>query len=330
MFKDTGACLDAEAMRCSWTETLRKANVLMLKKQKRGAQVPVSCYVVGRQGDVFLLAVHDIKNLKQWKELEEKPTELESFPHCKVIVDNRRGVQQILVEKTGEAFGGNPEKPIDMIKNYIDQLYKDVECTVKINAKVLAADVWQAVKTFQDMGRRVTSVSFKMGSEEQVDVTNEEQAEFLRYLSKYNQIMGGAVAEFKSLAGNSKTGMAFCEANEDCFNLVRLIANNGYELVVRFSGRSVYRSKKKNAVAMFSLPDGFDKDFTTGVRMLDGELELVKWLDEIRINSEKYSDSEIKTKRRDNRGNRRVAASGKEANAHNSSFEGCRRVGHGV
>lgn len=300
IFKGTGEQLNAETMRSRWSRELTEMPILILKKQKRGGEVPVSCYVIGRQGDVFLMAVHDIKNLKQWKEMEEKPTELESFPHCKVIVDNRQGVQQILVEKTGEAFGGNPEKAIAMIKSYIDQLYKDMECTVKISAKVQATDVWEAVKTFQDMGRKVTSVSFKMGSQEQVDVTNEEEAEILRNLSKFNQIMGGAVAEFKSSVGKSKTDMAFCEANKDCFNLVRLIANNGYELVVRFSGRSVYQSKKKNSVAMFCLPDGFDKRFIAGERMLDGEIELVKWLDEIRINSEKYSDSEIKPKRCDN------------------------------
>ncbi|MDD4533883.1 MAG: hypothetical protein PHC48_05345 [Prevotella sp.] len=291
-FKENGEPMDAEAMRKKWSETLSNGAALLLNKMVRGEHVPVSCYIIGKQEDVFVLMVHNVKSIKQWRELAEKPDEIESFPHCKVIVDNRKGVQQILVEKN-EAFNSKPDGPIKIIKNYIDQQYAELECTVKMSKKVLVGDVWKTVNEFRKNGHNVTSVSFKIGSQEQVDATNEPEAELVKTLVKYNQIMGGAGAMFKSFA-NSKTDMDFCELNEDCVNLVKVIANNGYDLEVHFSDHSVYRSKKQT-IATFPLSESFIYNFQHNTRTMDNSLELVNWLDYIRTNSENYCNVEVKS-----------------------------------
>lgn len=293
IFRSTGQQLDAEAMRRRWSEDLTKVPILYLSKKVGGTFISVPCHIIGKQGDVFLLAVHNVKSLKQYKEMEDTPTCLESYPHCKVIVDNRRGVQQILVEKN-EAFNGKPAMPIKMIKEYIDHLYQGLECTVRMSSKILAGDVWKAVKVFQANGQRVRSVSFRIGQQDQVDCPDEEMAELLRSLSQYRQIVGAAMAEFRALS-DSTTHIAFSDLNDDCKRLVEVIGNNGYDLEVRFTNRGVYKSKKY-AVATFRLPDNIDNDFIAGHKMLDGELALVKWLDKIRTNNDEYTDVLVKAR----------------------------------
>lgn len=292
VFKENGEKVDAEMLRQKFSKHLTDANVLAMSKMIKGQVVSLSCYVIGRRGDVFILALHNVKSIKQWQEMKDEPEKLTSLPHCKVIVDNRDGVQQILVEKN-EAFDGKPDSAIKIIKEYMDQLYQALECSVKISAKMLVCDVWKAVNMRRENGQRVTSVSFKIGEKDQIDTTSGEAKELLECMSKFNQKMGGALAEFRSSA-KSKSEMAFIETNKDCFNLVKLIANNGYEMIIRFSSGGQYNTKKQST-ATFKVLENIVSDFIDGQKTIEGKFRLEIWLDNIRSNSEEYSDVTIKT-----------------------------------
>lgn len=285
--QDSQKPVDEDYIRKLWGESIEQGKTLPLSRKKRGEVRSVNAVVLACKQDISCLAVHNVKDLKQWEELANEPIRLVSHPHCKVIVDNRKGVQQILVEKS-EAFNYNAQTAMKMLASYMGNLLSEYRYKVKVWGKYVARDTWKVVEEQYRSGHPVICVSFTIGSRGQTDIDSNDMYKAAYW---YNSNMGGAYTFIKTQA-KSRGELAFREANEDCRQLVHILANNGYNLTIKFRGGGVHKSNEQT-IALFEMPPGADNDFRFG-QLETGIPRLVEWLNDIRKPLKNtYKDVEI-------------------------------------
>ena len=293
--KETGEEVNVEFIRKKWGEMLN--GILDLQKDKKGEMIPIGAHVLAHHGDIALLAVHNVKTVKQWEEMAEEPNLLESNPHCYAIIDNRQGVQQLLIEKN-EAFGKSAT-PARMIEHFItSKLTNELSYSVKLFFKVLEGEIWDLVESNRKAGFEVTQVIFKLRNGKQMDEAGGKN--FAKVMKELNALQ----RKFKDLTPGitldaDAKGITSL-LREDYMELVHLAANNGYDLEVRFKGAPPYVRKNgqlKPTIAMFTLNEDYIRDFETKNLSLWGDYDLVKWLDSIRA-SNVYKDVQLKSKPR--------------------------------
>lgn len=293
--KETGEEVNEEYIRKEWGKMLH--GILDLQRDKKGEMIPIGAHVLAHHGDIALLAVHNVKTVKQWEEMAEEPNLLESNPHCYAIIDNRPGVQQLLIEKN-EAFGKSAT-PAHMIEHFItSKLVKELSYRVKLYFKVLEDEIWDLVESNQKAGFEVTQVIFKLRNGKQMDEAGGKNfAKIMKELNalqrKYKDLTPGITLDADA---NGITSLL----KEDYMELVHLAANNGYDLEVKFKGAASYVRKngeRKATIAMFTLDDIYINEFETQSLSLWGDYDLVKWLDNIRDNKA-YKDVQLKSPKR--------------------------------
>lgn len=294
--KETGEEVNEEYIRKEWGKMLH--GILNLQRDKNGEMIPIGAHVLKNYGDIALVAVHNVKTLKQWEEMAEEPKLLDSNPHCYAIIDNRPGVQQLLIEKN-EAFGKSAT-PAHMIEHFISsKLTNELSYRVKFYSKVLEDEIWDLVESNRKAGFEVTQVVFKMRNGKQMDDAGGKNfAKIMKALNtfqrKHKDITPGIVLDAEAQGITSLL-------KEDYVELVHLAANNGYDLEVKFKGASSYVRKngnRKATIAMFTLDDISIRDFESSNISLWGDYNLVKWLDNIRENNKPYKDVPLESKTR--------------------------------
>jgi len=289
---EAGEKVSEETVRFKWSSFLNPKSDLRLYRKVNGEIQAANAWVVANKNDIVILTVHNVKNLEQWKYMASEPEKLLSYPHCKVIIDNRKGVQQILVERS-EAFNYNPETARKMLEKCMNDFAIELRYTVKFFGKYVAKDTWKVVEEQRQNGHPVISISFSIGSRAQADI---DEDDICKAAVWWNGLTGAAFSTITTHA-KSKGELAFMEASEDCRRIVQILANNGYNLTVRFRGGGVHKSNSQ-VTALFEMPQEADFDFINGQLAFGGKSKLVDWLDDIR-NPSKYSykDVEIHSER---------------------------------
>ena len=116
--------------------------IQMPKRDKTSVRLDneVTC----KRGDVCLLLICNEKS----KKIMEKKDEQEIFYHpgCYVIIDNRKGVANIAIERT-PAFDSNPDKVCQLLEKAINDkfLIEEIGLKIEIRSKVREATLWEMV-----------------------------------------------------------------------------------------------------------------------------------------------------------------------------------------
>lgn len=287
--KETNEHVDEEFIRKEWGKILQTLHPLPLTKKSKGAWVEVKAHVQVYSEDIAVLAVHNITNVKQWEEMAEKPTELESYPHCCVIIDNRKQVQQILVEKSS-SFSSKPDLAMWMVHDFIAQTFDTYGFTVSIKAKFYAGDAWNFIDDQAKRGHRITYMGFRIGAVKQADSTKKE-AELINAMLTLKQITGAALADFKIQTLSMESGLQLQRANHDCEALFNVIARNGYTLNIHSSNGEKFQNTEATK-ACFAINPLSISAFCEG-RTSSDDINLIKRLDEIRNIKGEYKDGPI-------------------------------------
>lgn len=283
-------------------EGLLEGSLPVYKMKRNGENVSLQCNVEKKMGGVTLLQLFDEKAMK-YKEGHED-AEFTAHPGCYVIVDNRPGVSQLVIEHAAASFEGNTDKVRSLLENTMNSLFEEYGLTVSINQKWHSGGFWEAIEE-QSVRHNdpIRSVTFEFPNPERVgpiDTPDNLAHQKLIFLNTLTQATNAAKG-LLSLQGDKEKVMRLERTQEDIAGMVALCSNNGYDITVRFENYGKYR-KGSDIKAFELLDNAVVKEFRDGQRSIegvDGNFQLIQWLDKIREQTEDYShDKKVAPKRK--------------------------------
>ena len=106
---------------------------LPITKEKRDKSVvKLENYIEKKRDGITIMVVCNEKNHRYKEKMAEQ--ELVYHPGCRVIIDNRRGVAQIAIEKS-QSFDGKTDTVRDKVEEALNKLFDKHQLTVEIREK---------------------------------------------------------------------------------------------------------------------------------------------------------------------------------------------------
>lgn len=272
----------------------------IIKEQRDKTLVPLENYIEAQREDVFLMVVCNEKCHKYREKMENK--ELVHHPGCRVIIDNRKGVAQMAVERS-EAFSNNPDKVRDLIEDALNKAFTRFELAVEIRAKMREREFWEMVddqrNNFKDPIKKVVFDFPNPSNVTPVDAT-EAMLERLTLLNALTAAVNAAKGTLNLMSDKNKI-IELERSQEDIAALVSLCSQNGYDIAVHFKHYGVYRFGR-SVKALDTIKAEVIEEFCKGQMMMgkaqEGVYSLLELLDEIRTRTENYIDEKQEFKPR--------------------------------
>lgn len=282
-------------------EGMLEGSLPVYRKKKNGENILLQCAVEKKMNGVTLMQLCDEKEMK-YKEGHED-VEITAHPGCYVIVDNRPGVLQMVVEHVAASFEGKTDKVRDLIEETLNSLFEEYGLTVNINQKWHPGDFWEAIEE-QSVRHNDTirKVVFDFPNPERVgpiDPPNDLAHQKLILLNTLTQATNAAKGSL-SLVSDKEKAMRLERTQEDIAGMVALCSNNGYDITVMFENYGKYR-KGSDIKAFEVLDDAVIEEFRNGQRSIegvDGNFLLIQWLDDVREQTKDYNYEKIASKRK--------------------------------
>lgn len=111
------------------------------KLMQNGELEPYSMSILRSDYDIVIMRLSNPK----WKQLVNVNQEdygLTTFPTCHVIIDNREGVGQIVIEQCSESFGKHTDKVRDLLELWLHNTLEDYKLDIEIRAKTRVGEFW--------------------------------------------------------------------------------------------------------------------------------------------------------------------------------------------
>ena len=221
--------------------------------------------------DVVVLNVNNLKIMKYQEEREER--ELATHPGCYVIIDNRPGVAQMLIERS-PAFDSNPSQLAALLQDAMNRKLAPYHMEIEIRQKIREASFWEVVthqmKKFNDPIRKITFHLLSPTRVAGIDASDEMKKQ-LEMMTRLGSILSNSRQDF-SVVADKQNSLQLDRTEEDLAQLVALCNTNAFSIDVQFKHYGVYRSDAGEK-AMMSLPDETVKNFIDQVAWGDGEEE---------------------------------------------------------
>lgn len=282
-------------------EGMLEGSLPVYKKVKNGESIMLQYTVEKKMNGVTLMQLCDEKEMK-YKEGHED-VEITAHPGCYVIVDNRPGVLQMVVEHVAASFEGETDKVRDLIEETLNSLFEEYGLTVIINQKWHPGDFWEAIEE-QSVRHNDTirKVVFDFPNPERVgpiDPPNDLAHQKLILLNTLTQATNAAKGSL-SLVSDKEKALRLERTQEDIAGMVALCSNNGYDITVMFENYGKYRNESYiNAFEV--LDDAVIEEFRNGQRSIegvDGNFLLIQWLDDVLELTKDYNYEKIASKRK--------------------------------
>lgn len=272
--KNTGKKVDEDFLRWKLGEMITTGKNLQMLKV--GTNEPMLAKVLREHEGISLIAVHNKKQVKVYEELSDVANEYTSKPHCKVIINNRPGCQHIFIQKNS-AFGGKGEKPVLMVKNYLDRLFQELSVCAEITPVYTKGKVWDVIERNRKRGVFVKSVKFDLDNKEQLEKPSNRF--LLRMLRMGEKIDGSGM--FGWTANSSKMGLQLKRSIGDFRNLVDYIGETSYRMTVRFyKGGGVY--SEAESIRIVEILDKVVHEFIHGEKVMESfGFNLSHWIDNL-------------------------------------------------
>lgn len=270
------------------------------KEQKDHTLLPLENYVETRRDRVTLMVVCNEKSHKYREKMEDM--ELVHHPGCRVIIDNREGVAQMLVERS-ESFNSNTDKVRDLIQEALCKAFARFELMVEVRAKKREKEFWDMVEDqhirFNDPIKKVVFDFPDPDKNKPIDASEETLAK-LAMLNAVVTATNAAKGSLNLMSDKDKV-IRLEQSKEDFAQLVTLCSHNGYDIAVHFKQYGVYRYGR-TVKALDMIKDDMIEEFKTGQmkigKAVEGVFLLIQLLDDIRVRTENYIDEEPVEKKR--------------------------------
>jgi len=280
---------------------LKGVRPLPISKEKRDKTVvPLDNYVEAKRDGVTVLVVCNEKSHKYKEKMEDR--ELEYHPGCRVIIDNRPGIAQIAIERSG-SFDEKTERVRDLLQEALCKAFSRYELVVEVRAKKREGTFWDAVDEQCDVySDTVTQVAFDFPNDDVVGPIDapKQTLDKLAVLRSFAAGMNAARGVYQAFSDKNRI-IHLDRTQEDIAHMVGLCCNNGYNISVHFKHYGVYRYGT-DIKALSQLNEDVIKEFISGQTVAGGstkgEWALILWLDEVRKVTENYKDEEPIEKKR--------------------------------
>lgn len=260
----------------------------LYKLTDKGSSDPFPNDVLHKEDDIILWRVNNIQLKKLWlltgkdangtNIYEEKDEE--SYPFCNVIIDNRKDICQMAIEKSS---AWNIDKLVELIQQSFHRLLSDkYGLTLSIEAKMLPTEFWEFVHTrIKEHDDYIRKISFEFSNPKKVkgvDLPN-IQCSRLKALKKITE-MSEAIKGYFQMEFDEHGNRKISEKNRDLAEMVSLCSNNGYTLKVNFKKFKAYKAND-HVRALFVLNDKMISDFQNRQHNYNNRYDLADWFDNI-------------------------------------------------
>lgn len=291
-------------------ELLKGNNPLPLSRIRQNAPKEEQTVVLANEvlfkldGVTLMLLCNEKRH--HYQERKEE-SELTYHPGCYVLVDNRKDIANIAIERT-KAFENNPDKVRDLLQEALNKKLEEQGLQVSIRAKVREATVWQVVEDYtQRYNDPIRKVVFDFpvpGKVSGIDTTPAMRKN-LAAISAIAAGIEGAKGSLK-IEAEKEGALHIDQTQEDMAQMVRLCSSNAYDIQIHFKYHRIYRYGDFEK-AMGNMDDHIIDDCLCGqLSAAEGSdtpvFRLIKWLDEIRGVIKDYNDEEKAVKKRKRRG----------------------------
>ena len=277
---------------------------LPIRKENQDKTVTIlDNYVEARRDGVTLMVVCNEKKHRYKEKMDEK--ELEYHPGAYVVIDNREGVAQVAIERSS-SFNNKTEKVRELLEDALCKAFARFELKVELRAKMREGDFWDVVEEqqerFKDSIQKVTFDFAKLKDEHPVDAPEGviNKLSLLNSLSKATNAARGSL----NLISDKENIIHLKRAEEDIAQLVSMCSHNAYDICVQFKRYGIYRFGGK-VMALDTIKSDALIEFRTGQMIMgkfhEGEFDLVRQMEEIRVRTNNYIDGEPIIKKRTRR-----------------------------
>lgn len=285
----------------------------LAKTNKKGEITRLPNDVLAKSGSIFVWRVNNSQMKEWWRrngkdnkgiDVYEKK-DIESNPYCNVIIDNRPGVCLMAIEKSS-AWNSKPDMLRDMLLENFNRILIDrYGLEMRIEARMNPIDIWQFVhERIYNHNDYIRKVSFTFQNPKKVNKSDAMyiKSDHVKAMIKTVEI-ADALKGFFTMEFDQTKGECFSQKNKDMAEMVRLCANNGYDICITFKEYKTYRINDY-VRAYYPMKNNIIQNFQTGSIRFDGKTDLELWFDNIAKETKEYAnESEISAERhRENQG----------------------------
>lgn len=270
--------------------------------KKRKQDVPLIVKELHRHGDVFAFVLCNERDMTYYEGKQKES--IVTHPGCYIVVDNRRGVCQIAIEKD-DAFDMESNQAVKYLSRSFNDRLHDYGFEIVIKHKFSAESFTKQIKERLFVRRDVvTRIVWDFPNTKRVvgiDAT-EEQRQWLTSIVN-TAVTAKALSGKLTLVGSKQNPLeADSEYNQQIGLMIMLSAQNGYNITYHFAD-SEKMSFKHASHAFMTIKEELIRDFMQGVSLhgdgVVGEespeptFELIWRLDDIRREIVTYNHEDI-------------------------------------
>lgn len=238
------------------------------------------------KNDIIIITLQNEKS-KEIMTIDYAIERYKHYPFCHVIIDNRPGVGQIMVERSA-AFGYKTSTVYNIIYPYIKtKLLDEYRLTFEMNMKFKEDDFWEIINRrrtrFNDPVKSVKFTFDNPKTKKPIDAS----ADMAESMIAMACIAKADKAELL-LNATTENELEISRTNKHLANLVKLCSNNTYSVSVGFKHHGLYEygSKEKAMVIMNDM--SIIDEYLSTQTVINEELRLILWLDAIRNQTADY------------------------------------------
>jgi hypothetical protein len=245
--------------------------------------------------DVVMLQVRNNKHKKVIPIDKLEALDVPHYPYTFVIVDMRPGSQAILVQQKKAAFN-NPDAVARLVLDYCTRELQLAKFGVRmtLEKRLCMGSIWDVVTMRTERGQdRVKSFTLKIDKKRPNENNNVDKA-----LQMVLEMMCAAEGELKlSTKGDAKALLD--ETREDVRNVVDMLIQNKYHMMVRFE-RSGSVEYGRETAAIYGIDDEFCLEFMNKEPHIDegNGYHLFEWLNMLMPEGAGYSYKQSERRKR--------------------------------
>lgn len=272
------------------------------KIMQDGQSEPYSMTILRNDNDIVIMRLSNPKS-KQLVNINQEDYGVTTFPTCHVIIDNRDGVGQIVIEQCSESFGKHTDKVRDLLEIWLKTALEDYKLDIEIRAKMRVGEFWDVVNENIRLNDPVKSVKFTFPNPKQVTPVaspSPQMTEGLIQLEKMGRAMN-ALSGVLTYVAEKDASLNLDQTQEDMANMVMLCCENGYDLQVTFRKYGLFRCgdegrliQDMNPLTLMHYVKGEPEIGEDGIQAY----ELIHWLDDVIQFTNKYGHDKVTKRRR--------------------------------
>lgn len=271
--------------------------------------------ILSKHDDVYLLRINNrvMQNIVVQKgETNGVPNyeedQVESNPYCYVVIDNRKDICQMAIQKNS-AFG-DPKNVRNILQENLAEYLGDLyPLDLELSMKVRPSKIWEFCQAqCGENGDAITRISFNFPNQKKINTNNRINKEHLKGILKEANKMVERTAALKMLISMDYSSVEpdVLEKNaEDFVQVIRECKDKSYNLSISFRDYGEYRCDDR-VKAMFPMNEELINSFKTNFMNVPFEerFGLIDWCNYVREKSKIYENAlQIPTRRhRKNKG----------------------------